>query len=347
MRAQDIEAWVLKIVDRVRASQPVEDFRVELKAAWPDNSYKAARRLAGHCNAARGEPVLWIIGLDEEKGVVGAAQSELADWLPQVRSHFESISPDLDRDMNVPVDDTTVVALLFNTDRAPFVVKNRAYGQTQGGPVQLEVPWREGTRVRTARREDLLRLLVPLQTLPDVTILEASLSCSRFYDGEPPKPVGLRWRLRVTLYVVSISDEALIVPFHTCEAHFSIQDHIHKQALDAIGLGPDHASTLPPTVAIRHATRERELPTSYTVEATDTEVLIARAGQVALKAAAETDFLKTLASTRDHLPPELSACSGSFAATLRPATTERAVSLTGELVPDSDTPNLITWKLRR
>lgn len=57
MRLSEIEAWALAIADRVIARQPVEDDRVELKAAFiePD---KAARRLAGHANAARGSSLL-------------------------------------------------------------------------------------------------------------------------------------------------------------------------------------------------------------------------------------------------------------------------------------------------
>jgi hypothetical protein len=36
-------------------------------------------------------------------------------------------------------------ALLFDTSRRPFVVKNPVYGNVNGGPVAFEVPWREGT----------------------------------------------------------------------------------------------------------------------------------------------------------------------------------------------------------
>lgn len=64
MRQSDIEYWALSIIDRVKSKQPIEDSRVELKASWPDPK-KAARRLAGHANAARGEPILWLVGIND------------------------------------------------------------------------------------------------------------------------------------------------------------------------------------------------------------------------------------------------------------------------------------------
>ena len=78
--------------------------------------------------------------------------------------------------LNIPVDNKTVVALLFETDRAPFVIKNQAYGSPGGGSVELEVPWRENTAIRSARRSDLIRLLAPLELLPEIEILDINLS---------------------------------------------------------------------------------------------------------------------------------------------------------------------------
>jgi len=46
----------------------------------------------------------------------------------------------------------TVVALYFETEKyAPFVVTN-----PQGGYIEFSMPWRDGTRLRAARREDLV-----------------------------------------------------------------------------------------------------------------------------------------------------------------------------------------------
>ena len=67
MKAIEIEYWALRILERVEKHQPIEDTWVELKAEWPVETAKTARQLAGHANAARGEPVLWLIGVDEKR----------------------------------------------------------------------------------------------------------------------------------------------------------------------------------------------------------------------------------------------------------------------------------------
>ena len=88
METPDIEAWVLTVVEAVKRSQQCEDARVELKQDWPLLPEKVARQLAGHANALRGKRILWIIGLSETEGIVGASREELADWLARVKSRF-------------------------------------------------------------------------------------------------------------------------------------------------------------------------------------------------------------------------------------------------------------------
>jgi hypothetical protein len=161
MRTHEIEAWALRAIERVEQRQPNEDSRVELKAAWLDPE-RAARRIAGHANALRGEPILWIMGVDEQRGVIGAIQNDLSNWWPQVKAQFNGPSPTL-RDLLITWKEKTVVALFLETDRIPYVVRNPAYGKPNGGPVQLEVPWRDGTAIRSATHSDLILLLAPLQ----------------------------------------------------------------------------------------------------------------------------------------------------------------------------------------
>lgn len=222
MRPHELEAWVLSIIDRVESKQPVEDSRVELKAEWPTDAAKAARRLAGHCNAARGESALWVIGADEDRGlVVGASKARLPDWFSAIKAQFDGLAPDLVRDLAVPVGEKTVVALLFNTDRAPFVVKNPAHGQPSGGPVEREVPWREGTAVRSARREDLLRLLVPIHRLPKVEVRKASCTFQAGDDDSTPRGHD-EWSLHLELYVEPTSSDAVAIPNHRCEAEIIV-----------------------------------------------------------------------------------------------------------------------------
>ena len=91
---------------------------------------------------------------------------------PKVQAQFDGIAPAME-DFLVPYDGQTLVALLFETSGAPFVVRNPMFGKPGGGPISRETPWREGTSIRSATRTDLIRLLVPLQRLPSVEVLEA------------------------------------------------------------------------------------------------------------------------------------------------------------------------------
>ena len=107
-----------------------------------------ASKLAGHANAARGDSILWLIGLDEKHGVVGAPSERLEDWYPQVQSEFDAgLAPTLEKDLNVQTDEGQLVALVFRTDRVPYLVKN---ADARGGEPAYWVPWREGRRTRAA-----------------------------------------------------------------------------------------------------------------------------------------------------------------------------------------------------
>src|SRR5215831_15662348 len=120
MTPNEIERWALSVIRRVESQQPVEDSRVELKREWPTDHWRAARRVAGQANAARGQHILWLIGVDEAAGVVGANHVELASWHQQLNSFFDQLAPNL-IDVNVHTNSGhTVVALVFETSRAPF-----------------------------------------------------------------------------------------------------------------------------------------------------------------------------------------------------------------------------------
>ncbi len=231
MRKSELEAWVLDVIARVEAGQPNEDARVELKREWPE-SQKAARRIAGHANAAGGDPVLWIIGVDQAAGIAGADALELPNWLSQVRAEFNELAPDLLIDLNIPARGKTVVALLFATDRAPFVVKNPMFGSAGGGSIELEVPWREGTRVRSATRAELLRILSPLQRLPNFEILEGSLKM-KLPDEEGGRSPSF-W-LMLKLYAVP-KIVPVVLPYHRCKGMIRIMDFGIKTPLSKISI---------------------------------------------------------------------------------------------------------------
>jgi hypothetical protein len=234
MKFHEIEAWVLKVIERVNSGQPNEDSRVELKADWPLDMYKAARRIAGHANAARGEPIVWIIGVDQQKGVIGVGQTELANWYQQIQSQFdEGMAPSM-TDLNIPVSGKTVVALFFETDRAPFVVKS-ANGS---GPIHREVPWREGTSIRSANRADLIRLLSPIQRLPEIEILGCELSIQPSSTVVATKGRLLNdtkpWNLELTvdLYIVPKCEDRIVIPFHRCQIWIEVLDIIPRTYLN-------------------------------------------------------------------------------------------------------------------
>ena len=92
MRCAEVEHWVITVRIGSEQARLSRDSRVELKAEWPD-AVDAARRIAGHANAARGDPVLWIIGLDEKRGAIGAAVNELAKWHPRSRRNSMASRP--------------------------------------------------------------------------------------------------------------------------------------------------------------------------------------------------------------------------------------------------------------
>src|SRR5437868_5569617 len=102
MEAIEVEMKVQRILDDLVAGHAVEDSRVEIKREWiPDHS-KAARRLAGLCNAARSPWVLWLVGVDEQGEFSPAASTQTNEWLAQVLKHFEGVAPKLLQDLKIP-----------------------------------------------------------------------------------------------------------------------------------------------------------------------------------------------------------------------------------------------------
>jgi hypothetical protein len=243
MRTHEIEGWAWRVIGRVREGRPSEDFRVELKSEWPP-AQKAARRIAGHANAARGEPILWLIGVDEDEGVKGVANFEVSDWYAQVKAQFDGgVAPQL-TSLNIHVEDGVVVALLFSTDRPPYVVKNGAFGSPGGGPVTLETPWREGNATRTAGRTELLNILTPLQVLPACEI-RSGLLIARPGSGRD----AWKWTLILEIYMTPSDGARTTIPFHRCEASFELPGQVPLTPLAGVRLvarksehSPSHAT---------------------------------------------------------------------------------------------------------
>lgn len=269
MNLRQIESWVLRIIDCVNAKQPHEDSRVELKREWPQDHWKAARGIAGHANAARGESILWLIGVDENMGVLGVDHEELANWYPAIKANFDELAPAL-TDLNVPVGDKTVVALLLETDRSPFVIKS-----CDGGTIHREVPWREGTSLRSANRSDLIKLLAPLDLLPEVEVLDIYISATKAGIDEVGNPIPDLMYLTMELYIVPKNNALNIIPFHRCKAWFEILDVTPQTEFSYLRLHP-HGGPM-------YAGMSR-MPQSLTMKDTTSELIIDGPGRVSLKA---------------------------------------------------------------
>lgn len=157
MQPSEIEAWATRILLVVEKGGRVEDSRVELKAIWPI-AVKAARQVAGHANAAQGDPILWIIGADEDGTIAGADDIEISDWHKTFVAQFDEPAPHF-TEVIMTFAEKRVVAVQFDTDRPPYVVK-------VDGAVSREVPYRQGTHVNSANRSQLMRLLAPVVSRP-------------------------------------------------------------------------------------------------------------------------------------------------------------------------------------
>lgn len=171
MDVRVLENRVNQIVNRVVDGHSVEDDLVECKAKWPEGAAKTARRIAGSANAARGADVLWIIGLDEDSHrVVEAEPTEHATWWDQVERCFtDAVVPDK-QIVNVTTEHGTVTAIAFSTERAPYLVT------TDGrGGFDRDVPWRSGTKTRTAKRHELLSILVDQATVPTIEVIDLEI----------------------------------------------------------------------------------------------------------------------------------------------------------------------------
>lgn len=276
MNSRQIESWALRVIDCVKKGQPNEDFLVELKRDWIVPEAKAARRIAGHANAARGENILWLIGVDEKQGVIGVNAADLASWYAAVESYFNELAPRM-IPLNIPVDGVTVVALLFETARTPFVVKNPVYGSSGGGSVELEVPWRENTSIRSARRSDLIRLLAPLELLPEIEIIDIYLTATIAKKDSVGNYIPDELRLTADLYIVPKSRECVVIPFHRCQVEFEIS---------GITTIESHWIRLNPASGESYGFGRIDKPGSLTIESTAHEIIIYGPGRLSLRATA-------------------------------------------------------------
>jgi len=264
-RLTDLEYRVITILRNLEAGLPVEDNRVEMKAVWPDDPWRAARRIAGHANAAGGDEILWIIGTDEKaRKVMGADHLEVSNWWRQVQSHFSEIAPSLTH-LNVPYEGVGVVALLINTERLPFIINNN-----KPGAVEREVPWREGDATRSAKRSDLIQMLVPRAQTPDFQVLRGDLMALR----EPDEQIN--WNLKMHLYVRPRTNDRIVIPRHQCSVRMACLGWPYSQSMSILMMLPPHKAQF------RNVDAPNQ-PHSSVIESTPEELLIYGPGKITLQ----------------------------------------------------------------
>ncbi|MDJ0316171.1 hypothetical protein [Arthrobacter antibioticus] len=180
MRVIDLETKVIFAVDRIQSGQKVEDDFIECKREWPQGD--KARQLAGSLNRAGGDPVIYIIGIDETNGAIhDLSGTDVLDWWAQITPKFDQTPPEMIRQVNVPIgaDGEFVIAIAFASDRSPYVVKTKT-------PI-LEVPMREGTGTRSAKRDELLRLLIPTIKVPPAVTLSGDFYAEYYPSVRAPR----------------------------------------------------------------------------------------------------------------------------------------------------------------
>lgn len=235
MEKRRLEARALELVALVERGSGVEDNWIELKSQWPTDHYKAARQLAGLANASRGASVLWIIGLDEEEGVVDTLEAvEVSDWWAQVARLFDEQPPKLQH-LTVPTGHGKhVVALRFDTESAPYLVNVPG-----GGRIEREVPWREGGSTRTAHRHELLNAVVARAEVPELELVSGTLAIKGVdpYEGSGEDDVPPRvLELNAAVFVSAVGPSTL--PQHRQEWAIEVDGHPPRSSLDVRIRGP-------------------------------------------------------------------------------------------------------------
>lgn len=235
MTALQLEALAMQTAERVKAGHRVEDSFIEAKREWPRDYPKIARRLAAHANEMRGQPAVWIIGVDEDaSAVLGAEKEEQGDWHAQVSKHFDQVAPALSLSRVAFHGDVPVVALLFDTTAAPYVVK-KEHG-TRG--FEHDVPMRDGTRTRSARRSEIVRLLAPISPRVESEVLQARVYPRYSRPGSvassltaPPNAWGTprlpAWAVEWDIYLTLLGNGPLTFPKHMAKGQLTVDSKAH------------------------------------------------------------------------------------------------------------------------
>ncbi len=232
--ARDLEFLALRQLERIGRREALEP-GCDAMLAWPKAAL-AARRLAAQANAARGNPLLWLVGIDVHGKRRPADRKGFEKWQRALRLYFDGLIPEMEALVVPAGGGKFVVAVGIETTRAPFVVRAGAKEEA------LEVPWhdREAGKIRSASRFDLVRMFTPLGELPHFEVLEAELTF--FRNVIPRTKATYRWTLDAALYVVPRGDARIVVPLQRVRANVEILGAGFASRGVDISLTPDKGS---------------------------------------------------------------------------------------------------------
>jgi hypothetical protein len=203
MTSEELMALARRAVEAALADRDLEDSRIELKSQWPEPQ-GLARQLAAMANSRGQQEFVWLIGIRRGRGAVGATNQDGSVWLPAVRTEFdEGLMPVLVQHENLDVGGSNVVALVWDPRDPPYLVKAPA---GRG----FEVLWREGESIRPARRRDLLKILEPIISAPQLEQIwdpRAHIAASLTDTGE------LAWSIRISCRLRPRSTQPVVIPY--------------------------------------------------------------------------------------------------------------------------------------
>ena len=107
-----------------------------------------------------------------------------------------------------------------------------------------EVPWCDGngTVVRAAGRMELIKLLSPLEDLPQFEVLEAELTFYKNPHVGLASKATFRWTLDGSLYVIPRAEGRLVIPLHACRGSVFTPDGTFSSEASDLNLTADKNS---------------------------------------------------------------------------------------------------------
>jgi hypothetical protein len=136
------------------------------------------------------------------------------------------------------------IAIAFDPDGAPFLVKNPNHGNKLGEVIESEVPWREGTRIRSAKRGEFLSMMYRQTLVPDVEIFDCY--AYRHWEGTCPY-----FKVTFTILIICGSPHPIVMPL--------------TRVSWRVGLSPDSEGALPATLNYKEAVMDTAIEDPYLI----------------------------------------------------------------------------------